>query len=256
MPGEISLSIATLLAFLLTLTRVSSTLIFVPIPGLPAMPDVAKISAAMAITLALLPYTGQAPSAAPNILTITSWVLLEAAFGLSIGLVVALALEAFVLAGQLIGVQAGYGYASTVDPNSQADAGVLQIISQLLAGILFFSFNLHHSVIQALAASFSLKPLGTYTAHASALGAIQSLGAAMFSTGLRIAFPVIALLAMIDLALALLGRINAQLQLLSMAFPIKMMVALFAFAALLGLYPAIFERLARYALQALQAVIH
>ena len=47
------------------------------------------------------------------------------------------------------------------------------------------------------------------------------LGATLFSVGMRLALPVVALLVMVDVALALLGRINAQLQLLTLAFPAK-----------------------------------
>jgi flagellar biosynthetic protein FliR len=48
----------------------------------------------------------------------------------------------------------------------------------------------------------------------------------MFSFGLRLAMPVIGLMLLIDVSLALLGRMQQQLQLLSLAFPIKMLVAL------------------------------
>ena len=40
----------------------------------------------------------------------------------------------------------------------------------------------------------------------------------MLTTGLRLAMPVIALLLLLDVALALLGRMQQQLQLLSLAF--------------------------------------
>jgi flagellar biosynthetic protein FliR len=50
--------------------------------------------------------------------------------------------------------------------------------------------------------------------------------AGVFSTGLRLALPIIALLMMSDLTLAMFGRINSQLQLLSLSFPLKMLLAL------------------------------
>ena len=56
------------------------------------------------------------------------------------------------------------------------------------------------------------------------------LGSNLFSVGVRLALPVVALLVMVDVALALMGRLNAQLQLLSLAFPAKMLVALLVLA--------------------------
>ena len=60
----------------------------------------------------------------------------------------------------------------------------------------------------------------------------------MFSVGLRLALPVVALLVMVDVALALLGRLNPQLQLLSLAFPVKMLTALLAAGLDGGAVPA------------------
>ncbi len=56
--------------------------------------------------------------------------------------------------------------------------------------------------------------------------------------GVRLALPVVALLVMVDIALALLGRLNAQLQLLSLAFPAKMLVALLMLGWMAAAVPA------------------
>ena len=61
----------------------------------------------------------------------------------------------------------------------------------------------------------------------------------MFSTGVRLALPVIAVLVMVDISLALLGRINSQLQLLMVAFPIKMLLALTVLGWIVILMPAV-----------------
>ena len=68
---------------------------------------------------------------------------------------------------------------------------------------------------------------------------LLATAAVMFSTGVRLALPVIAVLVMVDISLALLGRMNAQLQLLTIAFPIKMMLALTVFGWILVLLPAV-----------------
>ncbi len=57
--------------------------------------------------------------------------------------------------------------------------------------------------------------------------------------GVRLALPVVALLVMVDVALALMGRLNAQLQLLSLAFPAKMLTALLVLSWVAALFPRI-----------------
>jgi flagellar biosynthetic protein FliR len=63
------------------------------------------------------------------------------------------------------------------------------------------------------------------------------LGTNVFTFGVRLALPVVALLVMVDVALALLGRINQQLQLLSLAFPAKMLAALLLLSWTASLVP-------------------
>jgi flagellar biosynthetic protein FliR len=70
---------------------------------------------------------------------------------------------------------------------------------------------------------------------------VLRLGSDMFSTGLRLALPVTALLILVDVALALVGRINAHLQLLTLAFPVKMLLALLMLAWVMALFPAVFR---------------
>ena len=55
--------------------------------------------------------------------------------------------------------------------------------------------------------------------------------------------PVVALLVMVDVALALLGRINAQLQLLSLAFPAKMLTSLILLTWMASMFPRILREI-------------
>jgi len=146
---------------------------------------------------------------------------------------------------------AGFGYAQTIDPSSQADSSVLQVLTMLTTGLLFFSLDFDGVVIRILAASFQKYPAGSWSPSAASLDNIVHLGAGMFSLGLRVALPVVALLLLIDVALALLGRMQQQLHLLSLAFPIKMMAALGLLTAIAPLLPKLFSAAASHTIGAL-----
>ena len=72
----------------------------------------------------------------------------------------------------------------------------------------------------------------------------------MFTTGLRLALPIMAVMVMADLSLALLGRVNAQLHLLSIAFPVKMLISLGLLASMAVLIPVLLRGSAAEALSA------
>jgi flagellar biosynthesis protein FliR len=254
MPAEPLVSTAAVLGFLLTLARIAGAFVFVPVPGLKNTFELPRIMLALAVTLSLYPQWPRiAPETSPALLVL--WVMAEAALGIGIGLAVGFASEALALGGQIMGLQAGYAYASTVDPSTQADSGILVVFSQLAAGLLFFALGLDREVLRIFARSLETCPPGTFTLTRPAAEHILALGSTMFSTGLRLALPMVALLIMVDISLALLGRVNSQLQLLTVAFPIKMMVGLTLLGWLTLLFPVLFRAVSRQALSAAGSLV-
>ena len=105
--------------------------------------------------------------------------------------------------------------------------------------MLFFALGLDREILRLFAESLDRAPAGTYLLSAASAAAMIHLGSSLFSVGVRLALPVVALLMMVDVALGLMGRLNAQLQLLHMAFPAKMLVALLVLAWIAPLYPRV-----------------
>jgi flagellar biosynthesis protein FliR len=245
MHAEFTFQLGTLYGFLLALARVSGILVFVPIPGFSAGPETSRIVLALALTIALFPaWPTLAGGDGQRLLVgrLLGGIGTEALLGVTVGLAVAFLLEGLQMAAQILGLQAGYSFASTVDPSTQADTTTLQLMAQLLAGTLFFAFGFERQVLEALARSLESPSTRAFSLDSNAIEAIVRLGASIFSTGLQLALPVLALLVLLDIAFAVLGRLHAQLQLLSLSFAIKMLTALAFLAGILSVYPAVFER--------------
>jgi flagellar biosynthesis protein FliR len=237
----LGLPLSTMLAFLFVMARVAGVVAFLPVPGFRNAPELIRALLAMALTFALFPVWPSVPNELPTFGALAATAFAEAGFGLVAGLAVSFLNEGFQLAAQALGVQAGYGFATTVDPSSQADSGVLQSMMTLITGLLFFTLGFDREVLRVLAASFQKFPAGQWAPSIASLDGIVRLGSGMFALGLRLAIPVIALLLMLDLALALLGRMQQQLQLLSLAFPVKMMAATAILAMLAPVVARLFE---------------
>ncbi len=236
MHGELVLSTATLLGFLATLARVAGVFVFVPLPGLHDGFNLARILLSLSITVALFPFWPHITAEVTAGL-LAVWMISEAALGIGIGLAVAFITEGLNLAAQIMGLQAGYAYASTIDPTTQADSSILVIFSQLAGSLLFFAMGLDREIIRIFARSLEVIPPGSFVLSGAMGRQLLSMAGGMFSTGIRLALPVVAILLLVDISLALLGRVNAQLQLLTIAFPVKMLVALAIFGWLLLLIP-------------------
>ena len=96
-------------------------------------------------------------------------------------------------------------------------------------------------MLRILSRSLETYPAGSFVLTRGAAVQMLDMGSTMFSTGLRLAMPMVAVLVMVDISLALLGRVNSQLQLLHIAFPVKMLVGLMVLGWLTLMFPVLFR---------------
>ncbi len=241
MHADLQISAATLIAFLFVLTRMLGVFVFVPLPFKDAGPSMSRVVLALGCTIALYPCW---PSINLLELTTGSAVVLlfsDAALGVAIGLMVGFLAEAFTLGAQSIALQAGYGYASVVDPTTEADSDVMAVMAQLLSALLFFTTGLHRVLLKVFAESLTSYPPGTFVVTRSLATNVVRIGSGIFSFGLRLSLPLIGLLLMAEITLALLGRINSQLHLGMHAFPVKMMLTLAVLSSILAVTPHLYH---------------
>jgi flagellar biosynthetic protein FliR len=232
---------ATLFGFLFTLARVSGVFAFLPLAAFRAGPDASRIVLAIACTL-LMWHDWKAPVMDHVELSrLAAGVANEAALGLAIGLALAIALEVFQFAAQAVSLAAGLGFASTIDPTSGADSTVLLTTAQITAGLLFFASGADRLLIKALSESLRLCPPESFTLHKAWGVAMFQFASSIFGAGLKLAAPVVALLLLADVSLAILGRVQSQLHLISLTMPLKLAATMLLMYATLVLDPGFFE---------------
>src|SRR5580698_5759477 len=236
-------SYATLFGFLFTLARISGVFAFLPLAAFKAAPEAARIVLSLALTV-MLRAEWKAPVGVETTLgRVVAGLAGEAGLGLAIGVALAIVFEVFQMAAQAVSLQAGLGYASTVDPGSGADSTVLLTIAQLTAALLFFASGADRLLVRALADSLRLAPPESFTLNKAWAGALIRFAAAIFSSGLRLAAPLIALLLLADASLAILGRVQQQLHLISLTMPLKLGATMLVLSATVVLQPGFFESL-------------
>jgi len=224
----------------LLLARTTGLMVFVPVPGLRRSPALPKIVAAAGLAVLMAPLAHVSvgtevlsPEAGPWILA--KLLFAEAALGIAVGTALRLVMDSFGLAAQALGFQAGYSYVNMVDPNSEVDASILNVILALLAGLLFFTFDLHLFLLRVLADGLRVIPLGGWSTRPGDAFAMIRLSADMVDYAVRLALPAIALMLLIDLTLGLLNQVHSRMQLLTLAFPAKII------AVMAVLYPALVQ---------------
>ncbi len=247
---ELNIALSALLGFGLTLVRFAGMFVFVPLPGAQAGANVPRIVLAAATAMALQSHWPRI-DATPAVSQLVAWIAAEAALGVFVGVTVGWIAEIFIIGAQALSVQTGYSFASTFDPNTQADSGILQIFAQLAAGLLFFATGMDGQVIRLLARSLEAWPPGSFWLHPSMAEAVIRTGGQAFVLAVRLALPVIGLLFLVDLMMGVVGRVNAQVQIISLSFPLKMIAALVMMSALLAVFPVLYRQQAEHVMEVL-----
>ncbi|ELW9444019.1 flagellar biosynthetic protein FliR [Pluralibacter gergoviae] len=224
------------------LLRILALIATAPILSEKSVPKRVKLGLGVLIAVIV------APSLPATDVTIFSgnalWLALQQILiGTLIGFTMQLAFAAVRTAGELIGLQMGLSFATFVDPGSHLSMPVLARIMDLLALLLFLTFNGHLWLISALVDTFHTLPVGGDPLNANAFMALTRTGGLIFLNGLMLALPVITLLLTLNLALGMLNRMAPQLSVFVIGFPITLTVGIILMAALMPLIAPFCEHL-------------
>lgn len=238
---HVDMPVSVLYSFLLLLARVGSAFAFIPLPVWRSGPAAPRVAIILGITIALLPVIQMPPGGVPGLWSLAAILFSEAAIGVAAGAAVLFLCEAFTFAAQLLALQAGFSYATTIDPTSQADSGVLATLANLGATLLFLALGMDHTLLLAFSDSYRVVPPGSFVPTMEAAQSLLRLMSYLLFLGLRLCVPILVLLFLVDFLLGLLARVNAHLQLVSLAMPVKMLLALVLLASVYGMQPMLFR---------------
>jgi flagellar biosynthesis protein FliR len=222
--------------FLLAAIRVISALSLNPFLGASRVPAQGRVGLALFVTAVLFPPGGADDTVVAGISEIIGEVLV----GLAAGFAVTLIFFAAQLASGLIGVNSGFGFASTIDPFFDAGTGVIERFFSAFTMLVFVQINGHHLFLAGLRDLFEVVPLGQGTLMPMGIQRVTDLFVAVFAAGIKMALPVLAALLLADLALAILARVAPQFNLLAVGLPVKLLVGI---AGLLVALPVILPRM-------------
>lgn len=162
---------------------------------------------------------------------------------IALGFTMQFAFAAVRTAGEIIGLQMGLSFATFVDPASHLNMPVLARIMDMLALLLFLTFNGHLWLISLLVDTFHTLPIGGEPLNSNAFLALTKAGSLIFLNGLMLALPLITLLLTLNLALGLLNRMAPQLSIFVIGFPLTLTVGISLMAALMPLIAPFCEHL-------------
>ncbi|MES2014103.1 MAG: flagellar biosynthetic protein FliR [Pseudomonadota bacterium] len=212
-----------IIALLWPLTRVLGVIAASPIFSHGSIPNQVKLGLGITLTLIIVPTLPPLPQF--NIFSFQGLLILvqQLIIGLAIGFSMRLVFSAVELAGQVIGMSMGLGFASFYDPQTQGQSTAINQFLVLLAMLVFLSLDGHLMIVTALANSFITMPI---VVDGNSINPMKIVlwGEMIFSAGLLLALPAVAALLITNMALGILTKAAPQLNLFGIGFPVTLSI--------------------------------
>jgi len=121
----------------------------------------------------------------------------------------------------------GLGFAQFFNPAIDDEADVIGQVLFFFALAGFLVIGGHEAMILAVMDSFQHVPLGLLAVDQSLINVITGLVLASFELAMRVSAPLLALIFLESIALGFVSRTVPQLNILSLGFPLRILVGFF-----------------------------
>lgn len=237
------------------LARISAFFFLAPILGTNYVNSRVRVILALAVTVIVFPHLPTMPVMDALSLPAMIIVAQQVIIGIAMALVLQVLLQIFILAGQIIAMQMGLGFASMVDPANGVSIAVVSQFHLMMVTLLFVCMDGHLAMLDVMINSFFIMPIGEGFISQANLMEIASLGTWMFVAGLLIALPAITALLMINMALGVITKAAPQLNIFAIGFPMMLVLGLCFLYITMGTYLPHFTDLSEHALKTMNAIL-
>lgn len=184
--------------------------LFLTMPGMIAVPPVARQALALPMSLVLIPVVAhfKMPMTVPFLLV---GVMLEVFIGLTMGTITSILVNALTMAGEIISVNIGLGMASMLDPLTKSRSDALSTLCSTFGVGMFLATDTHLRCLEIFGSSLKSIPPGSLLAPTVATPLVMEACLTSLRVGAELSGPVVLFALLTHLALSVLGRMAPNL---------------------------------------------
>lgn len=236
---DYSFSVYDLEYFLLILTRVTCFIYIAPFFGMNNTPNRVKIGIGFFVSLLL--YQVLTPAPAVVYATVTEYALIvakEAIAGLIIGFGANICLSVLNFAGHIADMETGLSMVTLMDPTSRENISITGALYQYSFMMMLISSGMYRYLLEALADSFELIPIGGVIFDSeSLLNSITLFMSDYVIIGFRIILPIFVSVLLLNAVLGVMAKISPQMNMFAIGMQLKILVGLSVLFFTVGMLP-------------------
>lgn len=218
--------------FGLVFLRTSSFVVTAPLTSLGNIPAPIKILFALVVTICVAPLLGLSSTSPVGVDAQGSLLILlalrEVLIGLILGFVSRFLIFAVSICGQIIALSMGLSNAQMFNPQTGSQNTAIEAFQGTLALVIFLTVNGHHLFLRTFIQSYDHYPLGQdFDLKVSSFWDFVVHSGYLIEVGLKLSFPILAAIFIVNIAMSVVGRAVPQINLLITSLPIQILVGLF-----------------------------
>ncbi len=219
-------------AYLLIMTRLGASLMFIPALGDKTIPTRVRVTLAIALSLVVyLVLHDQIPLMPVQTIKLVMLIAREALIGMIIGLFARLLMSAIHTAGTMIAMSTGLAAAQSFDPTQGSQSAMVSTLLTLMAVTVIFVTDIHHQLIWAMVNSYNVFPIGFEALDFEGIAGIATnIVTHSFALGVQLAAPFIVYSLIFYVSMGILVRMMPQLPVFFVAMPLNIALGLWIFA--------------------------
>lgn len=227
--------------YLLPFFRISALLMTMPVIGTKIVSPRIRVVAGFLFTLMVVPVLPPL-SVSPNLsLQTLLYVVQEILIGIALGFMFQVVFQVFVLAGQIMAMKMGLGFAAMNDPTNGVQTTALSQFYLMMVTLMFIAVNGHLILVEMLISSFQSLPPGGFEFTREMSMKVAGLGTWLFASALLFSLPVVTSLLIINIAFGVMSRAAPQLNIFAVGFPFTLVCGMVLVGLGLTSFSASFE---------------
>jgi len=215
-------------SYLWPLFRIASFMMVIPIISTQLVPMRIRLGLAVMITILIAPLLDDVPqidALSPAAIVITVQQIL---IGAAMGFAAFMLFQLFIVAGQMIAMQMGLGFASMVDPSNGVNVPVLSTLYLNAVTLMYLAMNGHLVLFEVFLESFYTIPIATDGLAMSSLWDLVTRMTWLFSSAMLLALPAMTAVLIVYISFGVMTRAAPQMNIFAIGFPIALLFGLFA----------------------------
>ena len=220
------LGIGDVLVFVMALARVAPLFIMAPLFSSKQVPTQVRAVVAVALAMGLTPAANPGHAISNGPAAIVGMLAVELLVGFVLAFALLCVTAALEVAGTFLDSAIGFSFGSQIDPISGNNNAVLARFYGLIGVLIFITIGGDQWVIEGLARSYQLVPIGKTPDIARLVGGADHTFAMIFSSAIQIAAPVLLALVLADAGFGLVTRVVPTLNIFSVGLPVKILVGM------------------------------